>query len=374
MLQVHRLVKRFGTVGAVNEVSFEVPEGSFFTFLGPSGCGKTTILRCIAGLERPEEGRITIAGEEVFSPNRFVPPERRPIAMVFQSYAIWPHMTVFENAAFPLRYGRNRCHPKEVRRRVKSMLERVGLAEMTNRWATQLSGGQQQRLALARALLCEPKLLLLDEPLSNLDAKLRASLRNELKSFQRAFSVTAIYVTHDQSEALALSDHIAVLDRGRIQQIGTPRELYRHPANAFVAHFIGDAALIPGELQSDGKGIMTPLGRFETLGTTQANASPVLVCFRPESVRVSTQPPNDDTALPNTFSGIARSVDFLGDHLEVAVEAQSWRLKAHVPNTLSIQEGQELTLTVPHEEVMVVPPEPNMSRETTPSEQVLESQ
>jgi iron(III) transport system ATP-binding protein len=222
---------RQSRVRAADDVTFDVPEGTFFTLLGPSGCGKTTTLRSIAGLERPVSGEIRIGEAVVFSGERrvFVPPNRRNIGMVFQSYAIWPHMNVFENAAFPLKVGSARLSKAAIDERVNRVLAAVGLADFAGREATRLSGGQQQRLALARALVMEPKLLLLDEPLSNLDAKLRQRMRFELKRLQRELGVTTVYVTHDQNEALALSRQIAVMNAGRIVQVGTPREIYESP-------------------------------------------------------------------------------------------------------------------------------------------------
>src|SRR6266436_6146164 len=230
------------TVNAVDGISLGIETGKLITLLGPSGCGKTTTLRCLAGLERPEAGRIVIAGETVCDSQKgiFVPPSDRGIGMVFQSYAIWPHMSVFENVAFPLRVSRTRKYSSaEIKDKVRLTLEMVRLSGFEQRSSTQLSGGQQQRLALARGLVHEPKILLLDEPLSNLDAKLREQMRFELKHLQRTLRITTVYVTHDQAEALALSDEIAVFNAGRVVQRGTPQEIYRKPGSQFVADFIG---------------------------------------------------------------------------------------------------------------------------------------
>lgn len=252
MLTVTNLEKQFtgssGRVAVLNDVSFEIPAGAFFTLLGPSGCGKTTTLRCVAGLESPSGGSIEIGGKMVWSRPANgrvleVPSNQRPIAMVFQSYAIWPHMTVFNNAAYPLRYGRKKIRDRKVvANKVEEILDRVGLGPHAQRMATDLSGGQQQRLALARALVDEPQLLLLDEPLSNLDAKLRVSLRAELKALQSQSGVTTLYVTHDQGEALAMSDLIAVMDGGQLVQIDSPYGLYTSPKSSLVAAFV---AIIP---------------------------------------------------------------------------------------------------------------------------------
>src|SRR5258705_2798066 len=235
-------------VKAAQDVSFTVEEGRLFTLLGPSGCGKTTTLRSIAGLERPRAGEISVKGRVVYSSSRrvFVAPNRRGFGMVFQSYAIWPHMNVFENTAFPLEVGDRRFSRQEIRDKVLRVLRAVQLDELADREATKLSGGQQQRLALARALVMEPQLLLLDEPLSNLDAKLRERMRFELKRLQRELRITTVYVTHDQSEALALSHEIAVMNLGRIQQIGRPRDIYENPSNQFVADFVGNTNFLDG--------------------------------------------------------------------------------------------------------------------------------
>src|SRR3954454_9457921 len=263
MIGVSNLLKIFPDrkekVYAVNDVAFTVEDGAFYTLLGPSGCGKTTTLRCIAGLERPDAGEIEVGGVAVFSSTRrtYVPAHKRRLGMVFQSYAIWPHMTVFDNAAFPLEVLPRRRRPGRaaLEERVHAVLERVELAEFAKRPATKLSGGQKQRLALARALVMEPQLVLLDEPLSNLDAKLRESMRFELKRMQRDLGLTAIYVTHDQSEALALSSRIAVMNAGRIVQIGKPREIYERPNCQFVADFIGVTNFVPGTVaaRADGR-------------------------------------------------------------------------------------------------------------------------
>src|SRR5258708_36274304 len=225
-------------VKAAQDVSFEVPEGKLFTLLGPSGCGKTTTLRSIAGLERPTSGEIEVGGRVVYSSARniFVAPNRRNFGMVFQSYAIWPHMNVFQNVAFPLEV--RKLKKKEIRERVMRVLTAVQLDHLVDREATKLSGGQQQRLALARALVMDPQLLLLDEPLSNLDAKLRDAMRTELKRLQRELNLTTVYVTHDQTEALALSHEIAVMSDGFIKQVGTPRQIYETPNSQFVADFV----------------------------------------------------------------------------------------------------------------------------------------
>jgi ABC-type Fe3+/spermidine/putrescine transport system ATPase subunit len=235
------LTKRYGRVGAVNGVSLKVEEGEFFGLLGPSGCGKTTTLRMVAGFERPDEGEVWIEGIHQTP----FPPEQRPVGMVFQNYALFPNMTVFANVAFPLRL--KKLPERAVRQRVGELLEMIHLSGLERRYPKELSGGQQQRVALARALARQPKVLLLDEPLSALDAKIREELRSELKRLQKETGLTALYVTHDQEEVLALADRMAVMREGRVEQLGTPRQIYTNPATPFVARFVGSGVLVPGE-------------------------------------------------------------------------------------------------------------------------------
>src|SRR5215831_18346828 len=264
-LEVRNLVKIFGKLTAVDNVSFKVEQGEVVTLLGPSGCGKTTTLRMVAGFEKPNAGEVEIAGRVVVATNRRinVPPERRGIGMVFQSYAIWPHMTVAENVAFPFAVARDRRFSRaEVEQAVDRALAAVDLAGYRDRPATRLSGGEQQRVAVARAIVRQPRLLLLDEPLSNLDAQLRDEMRSELKRLQGEIGITTVYVTHDQAEAFALSDRIAVINSGRIAQIGTPDDVYFRPADAFVARFVGATNLLDGRLL----GAADHCGEVEVLG------------------------------------------------------------------------------------------------------------
>src|SRR5215212_4179780 len=298
-LAVEDLVKiypdRKQQVRAVDGVSFEVEAGQFYTLLGPSGCGKTTTLRCVAGLERTDGGRIIVDGRVVSAdrPRVFVPPHRRDIGMVFQSYAIWPHMTVFENVAFPLRVTRNGFSGTEIKRRVEQALALVQLGGYEGRMATQLSGGQQQRLALARALVREPKVLLLDEPLSNLDAKLRERMRSEVRELQRRLKITTLYVTHDQIEALSMSNRIAVMSNGKVVQEGTPREIYQRPATQFVADFVGSTNFMEGEALEGAVGgamrLQTPVGQVVAVCPEGVRAGEkVTLSIRPENIRVHT--------------------------------------------------------------------------------------
>ncbi len=320
-------------VKAAQDVNINVPEGHFFTLLGPSGCGKTTTLRSIAGLERPNGGTITVGDTVVFSASRgiFVPPNRRGFGMVFQSYAIWPHMDVFTNTAFPLQVGKKKYSKSEIDAKVMRVLTAVQLDHLRDREATKLSGGQQQRLALARALVMEPKLLLLDEPLSNLDAKLRELMRFELKRLQRELKITTVYVTHDQSEALALSHQIAVMNAGRIQQIGSPREIYERPQTQFVADFVGNTNFVDGTVLSrDAEDryylIDTELGplRSYSVETVQPGQK-VILSIRPEDVRLSEQKPAADL---NVLQGVVDQKVFLGESLD-------WQLRVGARNVLS---------------------------------------
>jgi iron(III) transport system ATP-binding protein len=362
MIRVTNLVKIFPDrkerVYAVNDVSFTVEDGQFYTLLGPSGCGKTTTLRCIAGLEKPDAGDIEVGGVVVCSTrNRtFVPAHKRDIGMVFQSYAIWPHMTVFENAAFPLRVSPKKYSNEEIRRRVMEALRTVELGGLEGRMATQLSGGQQQRLALARALVREPRVLLLDEPLSNLDAKLREQMRVELRELQRRVGITTLYVTHDQIEALTMSNVIAVMNQGKIVQEGPPRAIYRSPKTKFVADFIGSTNFIRGTWAGgDGQD-----GRVETaLGILQAHAAvvlskgdPVVVSVRPEDVRLHKQAPA--TQRPNLLEARVDSVMFVGEFIDcrLVVGGQELRTRQH-PN-LTLQRGERVLLELPPEACAVL--------------------
>ncbi len=254
MLKVAQLSKSFATADggqcALNQVEFEIHDGEFFALLGPSGCGKTTTLRCVAGLEQPDNGTISIREQVVADASEgvHIPAHEREIGMVFQSYAIWPHLNVFENVAYPLRVCRPRLNAVEIDTRVREVLTLVSMEEFAERASTVLSGGQQQRVALARALIRQPSLLLLDEPLSNLDTRLRQQMQHELSDLVERVAITTLYVTHDQTEALALADRIAVMRDGAIVQIGTPEELYERPQTSFVASFLGRANFLSGRM------------------------------------------------------------------------------------------------------------------------------
>ncbi|HXT80672.1 MAG TPA: ABC transporter ATP-binding protein [Acetobacteraceae bacterium] len=335
MLTVHALTKiyanRFDTqAGGVRDVAFDLPTGTFFTLLGPSGCGKTTTLRCIAGLERPDAGRIAVDDRVLFdqSVGIAVPMNQRGIGMVFQSYAIWPHMTVFENIAFPLRVARDRRYGREeIRKAVDGALRTVGLSGYGDRPATRLSGGQQQRVALARAIVHRPELLLLDEPLSNLDAALREEMRVELRRLQKQIGVTTIYVTHDQNEALAMSDLIAVMERGSIVQLADPREIYFNPASSFVASFIGSSNLFAGTCTTEVREGEVATVRLPDNGTIQclfgaghARGGAVSVSVRPEAITLLSP---DATAQPgeNLLRGTVTAASFQGSNVRYDVRS-----------------------------------------------------
>ena len=283
-VRIEHVFKRFGGVTAVNDFNLTVKDGEFVSILGPSGCGKTTTLRMIAGFERATEGEIYIGDNCVSSSEKgtFAPPEKRDIGMVFQSYAVWPHMTVAENVGYPLKIQKV---DKETRaKRVQEMLELVHLGEYGERYPHQLSGGQQQRVALARALVAQPGLLLLDEPLSNLDAKLRESMRFEILSIQKKLNITVVYVTHDQGEAMAMSDRVVVMSKGVVQQIGHPHEIYTNPANKMVADFIGLVNFIPGEVKGDRVFIQ---GANVSFPNTSEITGEATIAVRPENISIS---------------------------------------------------------------------------------------
>ncbi len=318
------------TVHVIDRVHLEIPAGSFFVLVGPSGSGKTTTLRVVAGLEGHDAGRVRLDGRVVSDPasGTFVPPSGRGIGMVFQSYAIWPHMDVFENVAYPLRQGRARPDGAERARRVEEALDLVGLRIQARAPATALSGGQQQRVALARALVARPKVLLLDEPLSNLDAQLRERMRGEIRDIQQGVGITALYVTHDRAEALSMASHLAVMNNGRIEMVGTPREVYEQPTTPFVAEFLGPCNLLEGKVTTaPGPGacvVATPLGpiRCRTSGVAGPGGR-VVVALRPEDVRLSAPPPGPPAGLAGRLAGMA----YLGDRLECMVEVAGIRLR-----------------------------------------------
>lgn len=359
MLRVQDLTKTFatdlGTVHAVDGISFATEPSEFYTLLGPSGCGKTTTLQCIAGLEIPNEGEIGMGDDLVFStnPRVRVPADRRDVGVVFQSYAVWPHMTVYKNVAFPLVYGRRRLPRSEVREAVMRTLSLVELDGLADRPTPLLSGGQQQRVALARAVVHEPKLLLLDEPLSNLDAKLREGMRLELRQLVRRLGITTLYVTHDQVEALTMSDRIAIMRDGKIVQEGTPHELYFTPRDEFVANFLGRSNFLDGVVVSlgpaEGCGLVdTAIGSIHSAKLAAAQERDrVLVAIRPEGITIGDNAV--DGPMVNRMRGRIERVIFGGDFLECEVRVNDQLLRAKLDPYQDVREDQVVDLSLPAE-------------------------
>ena len=356
---VRGLAKTFrtmdGKVDAIHDLDFEVQPGQFYTLLGPSGCGKSTTLRCIAGLERPDAGEITIGDQTVSSANVFLPPNERPIGMVFQSYAIWPHMSVFNNVAFPLK--QQKVPKRERERLVMEALSLVQMADLALRPAPYLSGGQQQRVALARALVSKPQVLLLDEPLSNLDARLREELRIEIKELLRRVGITALYVTHDQAEALAMSDRVAVMFAGQILQEASPKELYLKPQAKFVAQFIGQVNFFEGKVlpgSTNGVGVVqTAQGDFRcALSSTIQAGSAALVAVRPESITVSAAPPSNDV---NVVQGLVEKSVFLGDFIDCQIRVGDQLVHTKLAPTSDLSDGDKAFLQFAPHACIVLP-------------------
>ncbi len=361
MITVNGLVKEFRgrdfKKTAVTGLDFEVPTGKLFTLLGPSGCGKTTTLRMLAGFERPTAGRITIDGQPVYdaSSSFYLPANKRPIGMVFQSYAIWPHMSVIQNVAFPLTVGAHRPSREEARTRALAMLELVGLRDVAEQPATALSGGQQQRVALARALIREPKVLLLDEPLSNLDAQLRERMRGEIRAVQQALGITAVYVTHDQNEALAISDLIMLMDQGAIVETGIPQQIYRRPRAEFTANFIGVANAIDGTvkaLETDTLVVQTRHGiiRAEPIAGLSPGAS-VRVFIRPENIALSRKRHTNDD-----WAGVVRYSIYQGESWDYTVDVNGVDLRVRVHREKhDLEHGTAVHLQIDGSEAVIMP-------------------
>lgn len=372
MLRISDLVKTYPgprsgrsakePVYAIDGVSLTVEEGEMFTLLGPSGCGKTTTLRSIAGLETPDSGLISVRDRTLFDGKKKirVPANQRQLGMVFQSYAIWPHMSVYENTVFPLKtVSKSRRLPKKrMEGEVERVLTLMELDHLTSRPATNLSGGQQQRLALARALIARPEILLLDEPLSNLDAKLRESLRLELKRLQQETGQTTVYVTHDQAEALALSTRIAVMKAGHVMQLGTPREIYNEPANYFVADFIGTSNFVSGrvtEVSHESVVVETDLGSFvsSAIPARISTGDEVYVSVRPEAVDIEVEDSGMERS-SNTFDGVVSTRAFLGDSLDHVVQLGDLGFRVRSNPSISIVPGTAVTVRVRPADVRIV--------------------
>jgi iron(III) transport system ATP-binding protein len=345
---------------AVKGVSIDVAEGKFYTLLGPSGCGKTTSLRCVAGLERPDSGEITVGDQIVYSSaqNIWIEPHNRNIGMVFQSYAIWPHMTVFDNVAFPLRHKTPKPARAELRERVMRALLLVHLDGLEARPAPYLSGGQQQRLALARALVAEPRVLLLDEPLSNLDAKLREEMRLELREVVERSRVTTLFVTHEQIEALTLSDTIGIMKDGAIVQEGAPADIYTRPKRAFVADFIGKTNMLSGRVTALDGPAERPLATIETpagalrchVESPVATGETLTIAIRPENIQLA-EPGSGDT---NVLSGTVESLVYLGNMLECTLTVGPQRIRVQLHPLAAVRRGANVLLRLPVEHCLTM--------------------
>jgi ABC-type Fe3+/spermidine/putrescine transport system ATPase subunit len=352
IVTVDNLTKRFGETTAVDRISFGVAKNEFFSLLGPSGCGKTTTLRSVAGLESGQEGRIAMDTKVVFDPSAGIdlPANKRPIGMVFQSYAVWPHMTIFENIGYPLKV-RGISKP-DISNRVNAVLDMLGMAAYGGRMPSQLSGGQQQRVALGRALALNPTVLLLDEPLSNLDAKLRELMRAELKQVQRRTGLPILYVTHDQEEALAMSDRIAVMHAGHVHQIGDPLEIYSRPATRFVLDFIGTVSYLPCTIQARtdthadvlwGGNDQSALSRVFAAPGAPAQG-PGLIAVRPEDVTFSERSSGSPGGHTATGTVVLRA--YLGDRWEYRVRVGETEIRLRVDKQTRLEEGTEVGLTL----------------------------
>ena len=334
---IQNVSKAFGDVVVLKEFNEVFNDKEFVTLLGPSGCGKTTMLRIIAGFEKPTSGQVFIGNQLVSGENTFVPPERRDIGMVFQSYAVWPHMTVFENVVYPLKI--KKVNRNVIKDKVDRILDVVHLSQYADRIPSQLSGGQQQRVALGRALVAEPELLLLDEPLSNLDAKLRESMRFEIKEIQRESGITVLYVTHDQTEAMAMSDRIVVINRGVIQQIGVPRDIYSQPANPFVADFVGKIEFLEGEVKAD---CIELDGCGQRLPYEGDKKGRVIVGVRPEHVKYA-------PIGQGSLNGTIKSHFYLGDVNDCRVDlggGKELRVIADPYDSMDVEAGKKVSLNV----------------------------
>ena len=372
VLQTRRLEAKFplkdGVVHALRGIDLDIATGEFFVLLGPSGCGKTTMLRSIAGLERPTAGDIQIDGRPIFDAENgvFVPPDQRPIAMVFQSYAIWPHMDVFENIAFPLRRGRLKMDKEAVRDRVGEVLEMLGLDALAERPVITLSGGQQQRVALARALALQPRILLMDEPLSNLDFKLQVRLRAQMRDLMHRLNLTTIHVTHNQAEALETGDRIAVMSEGRIVQIGDPQAVYHRPENEFVARFIGDMNIFPAVYRGgngDTARVETAFGQLDAQLTSREGFAAGATCMlgiRPEDIEIDGDVPPEAT---NRVTGTVASSSYVGEGYVHTVESCGQPVRVRRHHREAINRGDSIRLHFPPAETVVVAPSDGLDME-----------
>ncbi len=355
-IYLENLRKTFGEIVATDDVNMELPDGKLSTLLGPSGCGKTTLLRLIAGFYEPDRGRVFFDDKEVTD----VSPNKRNTGMCFQNYALWPHMTVFDNIAYGLKMKRvngMRYNQAAIKRRVYEALELVRMAELGDRTPHQLSGGQQQRVALARALAIEPDVLLLDEPLSNLDAKLRVEMREEILRIQTELGITTVYVTHDQIEALSISDMVAVMDKGYVQQYGPPREIYAKPQTLFVADFIGKCTFVDGSIQSLNEMLTVKIpngqvvqGRSPIEGYPFQEGEQVRCAIRPEDLHLKKSSASD-----NEIVGVIDQVIYIGSDIEVHFKVGEISAVSLLPPDTKIAKGDEMSLYAPSNDIMVLP-------------------
>ena len=362
-IDIQGLHKRFGNFTALHGLTLKIHEGEFFTLLGPSGCGKTTSLRLLGGLEKPDNGEIVVSGKCLAAPARriYISPEKRDMGMVFQSYALWPHMTVFENIAYPLQL--RRIKKAIIRDKVAEALTLVGLAGLADRLIPALSGGQQQRVALARALIFSPRVLLLDEPLSNLDAQLRDEMRVELRGLQQRLGLTVLMVTHDQIEALSLSDRIGIMNKGQLEQIGTPEEVYHYPKTPFVRDFLGKMFVLQGAaaLKADasidirlsgGDGLALSVRQSDFQVAPNADRREVMVAIRPEQVSVTRAQPSSQE---NILMATILSAQFLGDRYEYNLRVGAESRMLTLPANQVFNPGQQVFLQIPADKITLWP-------------------
>ena len=373
-VKLENVVKRFGDFTALHDINLDIAEGEFFALLGPSGCGKTTTMRCIAGFEYPSEGRIFIGDREVEN----IPANKRNCGMVFQSYALFPHMNVFDNVAYSLdikqlnssnpikqmgiyarllnkRFGK---HPKETVEKVMEILKYVELDSHAERMTSELSGGQQQRVALARALVMEPAVLLMDEPLSNLDQALRHSMRNTIRTIQQDLGITAIFVTHDQEEAMSMADRIAVMDKGNIVQIGTPTDLYSNPTSPFIANFVGTSNILKGTVLGEENRLTIVKGEgFVIKSANKTTKKEVDAIIRPEHVKVEAADSVIDDTKTNVIEGTVLMSTYLGSVVRYDVQVGGYQLIVDTTYSSGVsifKEGRKVKLTVEHERVLLI--------------------
>ncbi|MDF1593366.1 MAG: ABC transporter ATP-binding protein [Desulfobacterales bacterium] len=357
-VRIEKLIKRFGNVTAIDGVDIHIPDGKIVTLLGPSGCGKTTTLRCLAGFENADEGQIWIGDRLVFDSGQKIniSPQKRGMGMVFQSYAVWPHMSVFENIAFPLRI--RKASGSEVNERVLRAMQMVGIEELKDRLPSEISGGQQQRVAFARAIVYEPAVLLLDEPLSNLDAKLREQMRFEILELQRKIGVTTVYVTHDQEEAMVLSDEVLVMEFGKVIQRGDPEEIYFDPVNEFVADFIGKINFLRASVLSrrdDGSVVSIEEESFrtkvQTTRTNYAEGQKVLASVRPENIIIYPDKPQNEV---NTWPARLVRKNFLGGLFDMVVEVKGKELRCRTPFRVKAKSGSDIYIQIDPKDVLLI--------------------